>query len=298
VTAPPSRVALVKSGDRAAGIRAAVALLGVDPFRGGSVVVKPNCNTADPYPGSTHGDALDAVLALLREMGASALTVADRSGPADTAKVFAEKGLPGLCARHGARLLNLEELPPEQWRRVQPDGSHWRRGFDVARPVAEAPRSVDLCCLKTHGFGGVFTMSLKNAVGITHKRNMRELHTSFLSMRQMVAEINTAWTPDLVVLDGIEAFVDGGPMTGQLARPGVILAGTDRVAVDAVGLALLKDAGANRAVSGKPIFAQEQIARAAALGLGAAGPEAIELVTGDAASAAHARVVRGILDRG
>jgi uncharacterized protein (DUF362 family) len=294
----PSRVALAKTDDRVAGVRAAVSLLGVNPAAGRAVVVKPNCNTADPYPGSTHNDTLATLLELLREMGATGITVADRCGPAKTDAVFREKGLPQLCERHGAQLLNLEELLPAEWLRVKPPGSHWRAGFDVARPVVEAPCSVNACNLKTHGFGGVFTLSLKNAIGITHKRNMRELHSSFISMRKMIAEVNTAWSPDLVVLDGIEAFVDGGPMTGTKARAGVILAGTDRVAVDAVALAVLKNIGANRAISGKPIFAQEQIARAIELGLGAAGPGEIELATGDAASAAYAGLLRGILDRG
>lgn len=293
-----TRVALAKTDDRSAGVRAAVSLLGINPAAGRDVVVKPNCNTADPCPGSTHGDTLAALLALLREMGATGLAVADRSGPADTEQVFRAKGLAQLCERHGARLVNLDALPPEQWLRVQPPGSHWRHGFDVARPVVDAPCSVSACCLKTHGFGGVFSLSLKNTVGIVHRRQMRELHASLISMRRMIAEVNTAWTPGLVVLDGVEAFVDGGPMTGKLAHAGVILAGTDRVAVDAVGLAVLKSVGANRAVANRKIFAQGQISRAVELGIGVAGPDRIEIVTGDAASAGCAGLLREILDRG
>ena len=298
MSGPASAVALVRTDDRAAGVRAAVGLLGANPARGVPVVVKPNFNTADPCPGSTHNDTLDALLALLREMGATALTVADRSGPADTADVLRAKGIPELCARHGAEILNLDELPEESWRHVQPPGSHWLRGFEVARPVADAACAVSTCCLKTHGYGGVFTMSLKNSIGIVHRRRMRELHASLRSMRRMIAEVNAAWAPRLVVLDGVEAFVDGGPMTGRRRHAGVVLAGTDRVAVDAVGLAVLKEIGANRAVMGRAIFAQEQIARAVELGLGVAGPAGIEIVTGDDAGADYACRLRTILDRG
>lgn len=293
-----ARVALAKTDDRGAGVRAVVALLGIDPAAGRDVVVKPNCNTADPCPGSTHNETLAALLALLREGGATGLAVADRSGPADTEEVFRAKGLAQLCETHGARLVNLDTLPPEEWLRVQPPGSHWRSGFEVARPVVQAACSISTCCLKTHGFGGVFSLSLKNTVGIVHRRHMSELHGSFISMRKMIAEANTAWTPDLVVVDGVEAFVDGGPMTGRLAHAGVIIAGTDRVAVDAVGLAVLKSVGANPAVADRKIFAQGQISRAVELGLGVAGPAQIELVSGDAASAACARLLREILDRG
>jgi uncharacterized protein (DUF362 family) len=50
----------------------------------------------------------------------------------------------------------------------------------------------------------------------------------------------------LIVLDGIEAFTDQGTMIGTRKRADVILAGTDRVAIDAVGVALLKSLGSNQ----------------------------------------------------
>ncbi len=293
-----SRVALVQTVDRAAGVRAAVELIGCSAARSVRVLIKPNFNTADPYPGSTHNDTLASLITTLQELGAVGVTVADRCGPAQMATVLAAKGVPQLCARLGAEILDLETLPREGWVRQQPPGSAWLNGFDFARPVLESPCVVSTCCLKTHGYGGVFTMSLKNSIGMVHRRNMRELHASLLSMRRMIAEVNTVYQPALVVLDGLEAFVDGGPMTGTRKPAGVVLAGTDRVAVDAVGLAVLKEIGSNRAVMGKPIFRQGQIARAVELGLGAAGPEQIELVTGDAQSAARAAALRAILDCG
>jgi len=161
---------------------------------------------------------------------------------------------------------------------------------------------VQTCCLKTHRYGGHFTLSLKNSVGLAAKRvpgdaydYMRELHSS-PDQRLMIAEINAAYRPDLVVLDGVEAFVTGGPDTGKLVKAGVVLAGTDRIAIDAVGVALLRHFGTTPEVSRGAIFEQEQIARAVQLGLGVAGPRQIELVTGDAASAEYARKIRAILD--
>jgi uncharacterized protein (DUF362 family) len=138
-------------------------------------------------------------------------------------------------------------------------------------------------------------MSLKLSVGITHKRNMRELHTSFLSMRKMIAEINQVYTPSLIILDGIEAFVDGGPMTGTKKRANVILAGTDRIAIDAVGLSILKQLGSNKDIMGRRIFEQEQIARAVELGLGITGPDQIEIMTDDGDSRKYAERLTAIL---
>jgi uncharacterized protein (DUF362 family) len=117
-------------------------------------------------------------------------------------------------------------------------------------------------------------------------------------MRKMIAEVNTAYRPDLIVLDGIEAFTDGGPMQGTRKRADVILAGTDRIAIDAVGVALLKRLGSNSKIMGSKIFEQGQIARAVELGLGVSGPEEIEIVTADEAGEAEAERLRAILAAG
>jgi uncharacterized protein (DUF362 family) len=124
---------------------------------------------------------------------------------------------------------------------------------------------------------------------------MGELHGS-PHQRRMIAEIIVGYRPDLIVLDGVEAFVTGGPDQGKRVDAEVVLAGTDRVAVDAVGVALLRHFGTTPEVSRGAIFDQEQIARAVQLGLGVTGPDGIELVTGDADSAAYARTIRAVLD--
>ena len=111
----------------------------------------------------------------------------------------------------------------------------------------------------------------------------------------MIAEINTAYSPDLIVLDGVRAFVDGGPDHGTEVEAGVMLAGTDRVAMDAVGVAILRLLGTTPEVSRGSIFEQEQIARAAELGVGVSSAKQIQLVTGDAKSEAFAVKVRDIL---
>jgi uncharacterized protein (DUF362 family) len=80
----------------------------------------------------------------------------------------------------------------------------------------------------------------------------------------------------------------------------VMIAGDDRVAVDAVGVAMLKSLGANQAIMGRGVFQQDQIARAVELKLGASGPNAIEIVTAtaDAESRACADTLRTILAQG
>jgi uncharacterized protein (DUF362 family) len=292
-----TRVALVRADDRKAGVRKAVALLGIAPCKGRDVLLKPNFNTSDPTPGSTHNDTLRELLALIREMGGKGLTIADRSGPEPTPDVLKKKGIHELAAEFSAKVLDLDEMGPDGYRRFDPPGSHWQNGFLAARAVTDAECVVSTCCLKTHQYGGHFTLSLKNSVGIVPRKGhplMRELHSS-PDQRRMIAEINVAYSPALIVLDGLEAFVDGGPMTGTRKTANVFLAGTDRVAVDAVAVAILQELGSNETIMGRKPFAHEQIARAAELGLGVASPQAIEIVTSDADSEGFASRIRKVL---
>jgi len=67
------------------------------------------------------------------------------------------------------------------------------------------------------------------------------------------------------------------------------------VAVDAVGVAILRYFGTTPAVSRGTIFQQEQIARAVELGLGVDDPQKIELITDDPDSAAYATQIQEIL---
>ncbi len=86
--APTARVAFVKTRDRAAGVARAIDLLAPDRLDGRDVFVKPNLNSADPAPGSTHPDTLAAMMRKLKALGAGPLTVGDRSGMGDTREVM------------------------------------------------------------------------------------------------------------------------------------------------------------------------------------------------------------------
>ena len=69
----------------------------------------------------------------------------------------------------------------------------------------------------------------------------------------MIAETNRVYEPALALLDGVEAFIDEGPDRGTKVRGEVIMAGTDRVALDAVSLALLRILGYTGVAANGPI---------------------------------------------
>jgi uncharacterized protein (DUF362 family) len=296
-----AKVAFVKTQNRAMGVRHAVDLLDLGSFADKSLFVKPNFNSADPPPGSTHLDVLGSVVRFLQKEGAARIVVGDRSGMGDTREVMHGLGVFALGQELGFETVVLDELGADGWEQMQPEGCHWERGFAIARPALEADAIVQCCCLKTHRFGGHFTLSLKNSVGLAAKQvpgegydYMRELHTS-PHQRAMIAEINQAYRPSLIVLDGVTAFTEGGPDKGPLAHSEVVLAGTDRIAIDAVGVALLRYYGTTTEVERDSVFEQEQIARAVELGLGVESADQIELATPDAESAEYADTIRQIL---
>jgi uncharacterized protein (DUF362 family) len=279
-----SRVAFLKTDDRKHGVKASLKALKINPIKGKDVLIKPNFNTADLTPGSTHNDTLVALVEEIWGMGAKSISLGERSYP-PTREVMEKKGVLPIMEKMNVQVLDFDDLKDKDWVLFKTKKSHWSNGFRIARPILDAECLVSTCCLKTHQFGGIFTMSLKLHVGVvpTYRHGyeyMRELHSSPYQ-RKMIAEINEPFKPALIVLDGIDAFVDGGPMTGKRAKGEVFLASTDRVAIDAVGVAILKFLGSNEAIMRPKIFEQEQIEKAVELGLGASSPSEIEVIPAD-----------------
>ncbi len=277
-----SEVFLIESSDREGAVRSLFGKTDLAGFLGKSVAVKANFNSPDPFPASTHPDTLTAIITVLKEAGAKEVTLAERSGMGDTRETLERLGIFDLSKRLGFRVVVLDEEPKEDWVKIGHSGTHWLKGFYLPKVLLDSDIVVQTCCLKTHRFGGHFTMSLKNSVGLAAKRvpggvydYMGELHGS-PHQRLMIAEINKFYEVDLVVMDATEAFVSGGPDKGTEVEPGLMLASRDRVAIDAVGVAILRRFGAT-SLTGKRIFELDQIRRAAELGVGATSASAIRL---------------------
>ncbi|MHA1126054.1 MAG: DUF362 domain-containing protein [Candidatus Heimdallarchaeota archaeon] len=279
-----TKVAIIVTSDRIEGVNKSFELLGINPVKGKDVIFKPNFNTADEPPASSHMDTIKQMIIKLKEMGSKSIILAERSGPAVTEEVLQAKGVYELAKELDFKVVDLSVAPKEEYVQVDVDGSHWENGFLFSKLYHEAECVIETCCLKTHMYGGHFTLSLKNTTGLVPRREelgnlMKELHGSEYQ-REMIAEINAVYKSDLIIMDGVVTFVDGGPMKGTLKEGNVFVAGTDKVAVDAVGVALLRLLGTTKEVSEGPIFEQAQIKRAAELGVGISSPEEIELITG------------------
>ena len=151
-----SRVALVKTTERKKGVRSALKTLGINPCRGKDVLIKPNFNTADATPGSTHNDTLLALVEELWGMGAKSVSLGERSYP-PTRQVMEEKGVLPSLEKLQVKVIDFDKLSDTDWVLIKPKEGHWPNGFRVARPILEAECLISTCCLKTHQHGGIFT---------------------------------------------------------------------------------------------------------------------------------------------
>jgi uncharacterized protein (DUF362 family) len=297
-----AEIFLAGAADRAAGVSEVLGAFDLSVLGGADVALKANFNSADPFPASTNIVTLATIADAILDAKPKKLTLAERSGGGPTRDVLTDLGIIALAQDRGFDVVVLDELDRGGWHEVQDAGLTWSRGFFLANAYARADRVVQTCCLKTHRFGGHFTCSLKNAVGCIARTVpgvnfdfMNELHTSPWQ-RSMIAEINRFLKTDLVVMDATEGFSSGGPDKGKLIRPEVIIGGQDRVAIDAVGVALLRSYGTVPDVMNGKIFGLEQIRRAAELGIGVRSAKEISLVPLDAASEIIAQKIQQQLD--
>ena len=279
-----SDVYIVKASDRQEGLESILGEFDLSRYSGKSVALKANYNDDHPFPASTHVDTLRGIVDALKGTGVAGLTLAERSGMGVARAVMEDRSVYDLADEMGFEVVSLDEVGADDWTKVDAEGLHWSDGFYISNVYLEADYVVQTCCLKTHRFGGHFTMSLKNSVGLVAKtvpgvdhNYMDELHGSS-HLRRMIAEINAFYDVDLVVMDAMKAFVTGGPEAGDTVEPGLFLASRDRVALDAVGVAILRRYGSTDDVMRGSIFDLDQIKRAAELGIGVSAADSINMI--------------------
>lgn len=277
-------VFLIKTSDRNFGVRSLLRRFNLSEYTGKRVAIKANFNSADPFPATTHINTLENIVKELKKAGASDITLAERSGMGNTRKVLEKMGVYSLSKDLDFNVIVLDEESKDGWKKIEPDGTHWLNGFYISKVFLNADKVVQTCCLKTHRFGGHFTMSLKNSIGLVAKKipgefydYMLELHASPYQ-RLMIAEVNRFYTNDLVLMDAIKAFVNEGPERGKLVKPDLMLASKDRVAIDAVGVAILRKYGSTKEVMNGRIFELDQIKRASEIGIGVRSASDIRLI--------------------
>lgn len=275
------KVYAISAVDRFDGISTLFKKFDLESFKSKKIAIKANFNSADPFPASTHYDTLESILKILSTLECK-IVLAERSGMGKTRDVLSKLGIFDLVSAYNGEVVVIDSLKKNDFAPFA--GNHWNQKFLMARAFLEADHVISTCCLKTHRFGGYFTLSLKNSVGAIARYRpgdrydyMKELHQS-PHQRKMIAEINKVLPCDIVVLDAKKGFSTMGPEKGKTIEPKILLASTDRVAVDVVGVALLRHYKTTPEVTKGDIFELDQIKRAVELGIGVASSEEIEII--------------------
>lgn len=227
------------------------------------VLVKPNLLMAcDPASGIvTHPEVTRAVIRLLKQIGCR-VTVGD--GPSvfgnqieNVDEVYTTTGTRQVCAEEGVELVELDK------RRM-------RRGIALAALLDDCDHIVNIPKFKTHNFT-LLTGAVKNLFGLVVGINKTEIHRNYFQVKdfsRILVDIYEETPPALTIVDAVTAMEGDGPASAGKTRPvGLILAGSDCVALDSVLARIM-------GISPLDVLTTKE---ASARGLGVADLKAIEI---------------------
>lgn len=125
------------------------------------------------------------------------------------------------------------------------DGAVQLKDVEIIRKIHEVDTFISIPILKHHALT-VLTGALKNMMGLTTRKTNVNFHLGSGQrndpeyLGQCIADLNLVRKPDLIVADAIEFITGNGPSgPGPLKRLDLVVAGTDPVAVDALGATYL-----------------------------------------------------------
>lgn len=232
-----------------------------------TVLIKPNCNYSDIYPGISSVDSITSLINAVREVSSGAIQVGDQ-GYQSSSIVYPYMDLKTQVTDAGATLIGFTQSNVYQVRR---DG--WEQDVpncEVYCQVYDSPIIINCCVLKRHRYA-VMTSSLKNNVGAIAGPNATKFRDYLHNLdgdafQQCVAEIAGLIRPELNVVDARQVLTVNGPFTSSgvpVWANKLILCG-DMVATDAYGAQLLAAHDATFSAD----MIQPTLERAEQLGLG------------------------------
>src|SRR3990170_6651246 len=133
---------------------------------GQKVLIKPNVNSDDPAPGTTHPESVAEIVRLAKAKGAYVI-VGDRSNPNwKTVPAMKETGMYDAAEEAGAdEIVGFED---EEWVRVAPEkASNWPKGFRIPKRLQEIDHIISIPVLHTHAITS-HSLAIKNLVGLIH----------------------------------------------------------------------------------------------------------------------------------
>jgi uncharacterized protein (DUF362 family) len=228
----------------------------------------------------THPAVVEALGEILKDAGASQLVIVDGLGDV---RCFERWGYTEMAKRLGAELVDLCQPAPYPGYKIFQVGKDALvyDYFYLNGRLAEIDGLISVGKLKCHSTTGV-TLSMKNLIGLApiseYRRSEADNNRSFFHgdashdtrLPGVIMDLNRAVPVRLALIDGI-LTCEGGPgpwQTLSQVKPGVLLAGKDPVATDAVGTAVMGYNPEAPAGSSPFMHGENYMAMAHQLGLG------------------------------
>jgi uncharacterized protein (DUF362 family) len=211
------------------------------PLAGKRVVLKPNLvEYHRDKVINTHPNVVAAVIELCRREGAAEVLVAEGPGHwRNVEYLVGASGLGDVLRHYRVPFVDLNHDEPAK--RVNLGRLTGLEHLYLARTVATADVVISLPKLKTHHWA-VATLALKNLFGtlpgVCYGWPKNELH--WRGIDNSVVDIALTRPPDLAVVDGIVGMEGDGPLNGTPKAAGVLVMGSDPVAVDATCCRLMQ----------------------------------------------------------
>ena len=192
-------------------------------------LIKPNyINASHPSTGiTTDSRVIEGVVKFLKEHGVKEIIIGEGSGFADTFEAFRIAGVDALAKRWDVKLVDLNN---DDFVGIRPP-SPLANKVKIAKTALEST-IISVPKLKPHRQAGV-TLSIKNMIGAVTPKGALHIHLS-----RNIVEIASIIKPSIAVIDGIVAG-EGHETSGNSVEMNIVIAGTDPVAVDAVGAAVI-----------------------------------------------------------
>ncbi len=210
------------------------------------ILLKPNMFVAkSPDAGlTTHPEVVGATIDWLLDHGITkeSIVVAESSSTLSsnaTKRAFKVCGIQDVCEAKGVRW-----TPFEGTKMVQinlPDGKSLKQ-VNISEELAAADLVINMPIFKTHNLT-MITIAIKNMFGSLVLTNKTTMHANFpmpADFAELLVDVFSASKPALTIVDGITAIEGNGPGAGgKLVNLGILMAGTDPVAIDTVCTAIM-----------------------------------------------------------
>jgi len=196
------------------------------------ILLKPNCVVPrDPLTGvTTDSRVIEGIVEFLRNKGAHDITIGD-GGSRYTDKTFDLTGIRKVALRHGLKVVNFNNDKAVD---VKIPSARILHEVPIARTALESTCIVNVPKLKIHHIVKA-TLSIKNLMGTIVGNRGALMHKQ---IDEKLVDLATFVRPKLNIIDGIV----GSELDETMGRPvkmNLVIAGTDPVATDAVGCAVM-----------------------------------------------------------